>query len=108
MGAPKIYTNSSLLTTVANVPGEGDSDFISDTNVHYGSWYGFLAVAAVSGCDLTGGSVNGTVTSVPIPAGAWVPGRFSYIKLAGGSVVAYRNPTQSNPSSPTGPYTDPL
>lgn len=107
MGAPKIYTPSALQVVDTNLPGEGDSDFISDTNVHYGSWYGFLATAAVSGCDLTGGSVNGTVTSVPIPAGAWLPGRFSYIKLAGGSVVAYRNPTQTNPSSPTVPPPDP-
>jgi hypothetical protein len=108
MGAPKTVSFRALETVATNLPGEGDADFISDTNVHYGSWYGFLATAAVSGCDLTGGSISGTVTSVPIPAGVFIAGRFSYIKLAGGSVVAYRNPTQSNAPTGTVPSTDPL
>lgn len=88
-----------MLVTAANLPGEGLSDYFADTNTHFGGWY-FIYANTAAVIDVTGGSIQGTVTSVGIPAGGYLAGYFPYLKLASGTVTAYRNTQATNGFDP--------
>lgn len=69
---------------------ENGADFWNDTALHYGNWH-IIQAQADAVVDLTGSNWGGsTITAVPIPKGTTLVGFFPAIKLASGSVVAYR------------------
>lgn len=66
------------------------ADFYSDTSLHNGDWIGFLCLTDAV-IDLTGVNWGGSViTAVTVKAGTYVPGRFNTLKLASGTIIAYR------------------
>jgi len=66
---------------------QGGGLYIDDTAAHAFSGSGILALAdAVVATISTSG---GTITTMPIPAGTFVPLRFSSITLTSGKVIAY-------------------
>jgi hypothetical protein len=77
--------------------GQLGSLYITDTGAHAGDWGAITALEAtvvatlVSGFrqDGTTAVVAGTLTSVPIPSGCTIFGRFTSITLASGKVLAY-------------------
>ena len=77
--------------------GQLGSLYITDTGAHSGDWGAITAVAdAVIGTLVSGKAhdgvtdvMKGTLTSVPLPAGVTIFGRFITITLASGKVIAY-------------------
>lgn len=61
--------------------------YIGDTNSHAGAWSGFTTLATTTFTTATGNVTS--LASATIPAGVTISGRFSVLKLAGGSIVAY-------------------
>jgi hypothetical protein len=72
---------------IANALGRNGGIFITDTAAHTGSFVAITAVAAAV-ADLVG-NIDGTLTSVPIPVGTTIGGRYTSITLASGKVIAY-------------------
>ena len=66
------------------------ADFFSDTSAHNGTWHVITALTDAV-VDLTSANWGGSaITAVTIKAGTTIRGWFPYIKLASGTVVAYR------------------
>lgn len=73
---------------VTNLKGDKGALYITDTGAHTGN---FDAIQALEDAvaDLVSTNVTGTLTSVPIPAGVVIYGKFTSITLASGKVMAY-------------------
>ena len=85
----------ALVTSSANLKGEGGSDFLVTAATYTGTWEAITALAAAvitvtGGNQAVDGVVSSTYTSLPLPAGATIFGRFTSIALASGKVIAYR------------------
>lgn len=94
--------------------GQLGSDFISDTNLHDGAWGVLQCVSACTFTTLSSGYgpsgqlvVNGTLNGISLVAGQTLFGFFVALRLASGSVMAYRcrasgRATTAEYSGPTG------
>ena len=79
---------------ISNPVPEWGADFFSDTSVHncpvLGGWLAIQcltdAVVDLTGCNWSGSAIS----AVTLKAGTTISGLFPYIKLASGTVVAYR------------------
>jgi hypothetical protein len=76
--------------------GAGGGDFINDTATHNpatGSpvteWGSIYCVTACTFTTLTSLDITGATASIALAAGQTIYGRFTVIKLATGSVIAY-------------------
>ena len=65
--------------------------YITGTDPVTGSFYAITAIEATVIAALISSNLEGTLTSVPVPAGCTIYGRFSSIDLASGKVIAYNN-----------------
>lgn len=66
------------------------ADFYSDTTAYNGNWHRIQCLTDAV-IDLTGANWGGSAkTAVALKAGTSISGRFPYLKLASGTVVAYR------------------
>ncbi len=65
--------------------------YIADTDAHAGDFDAITALEATVVATLVSSNLTGTLTSVPIPAGCTIYGRFSSIDLASGKVIAYHH-----------------
>jgi hypothetical protein len=73
---------------LAETPGK----YIADTTAYTGDWMAIQALTAtVFAAGTTSTSITGTLTSMALPAGATLWGRFNAIKLTSGTVIAYTN-----------------
>jgi cation transporter-like permease len=75
-----------------NLKGEYGADYYADTSAHTGDWEAIQALEAAVAA-LVSTNVAGTLSAVPIPAGAIIFGRFTSITLSSGKVIAYRRDT---------------
>ena len=66
------------------------SAFLYDTDSHSGAWRKIYVVANCQFTTLTDGLMSGTPTGVTFAAGVILTGNFTVIKLASGSVIAYK------------------
>lgn len=89
MSAPNKYSANSIKAQVIYDATLLDgSDFFTDTTAHTGRWCAIAAVAAAVATVVD--DLSGTFTSIPIPAGMTIYGKFSSITLASGKVLAYK------------------
>lgn len=78
------------VSDISNPIPDWGADFFSDTAAHVGDWTGIQALTDTV-IDLTSANWGGSaITAVTIKAGTRVSGRFPWLKLASGTVVAYR------------------
>lgn len=75
-------------TKIKNLKGEKGGIYITDTSAHVGDFDSIQALEATV-CDLVSATITGTLTSVPIPAGSIIFGKFTSVTLASGKVIAY-------------------
>ena len=78
---------------VYNLSGAGGSLYIKDTVAHAGDFFAVQCTAATVFADLTGNMENETnfvADATDFAKGDVIYGRFSIIKLASGSVIAYK------------------
>ena len=62
---------------------------ISDTEAHVGEWSRIQALSAAVVTLGAPGWTGAAPTSIPIPAGVTIGGRFTSIQAASGTVIAY-------------------
>lgn len=74
---------------ISNALGASGAVYITDTNAHTGNFRAITALEATVIATLVAGNWEGTLTSVPLPAGCTIGGAFTSIDLASGKVVAY-------------------
>jgi hypothetical protein len=74
---------------ITNLKGDRGGIYITDTSAHTGDFDAITALEATVVAELVSNTITGTLTSVPIPSGATIYGRFSSIDLASGKVFAY-------------------
>ncbi len=74
---------------IRNLKGEKGGIYITDTTAHTGDFDAITALETAVIAELISDNITGTLTSVPLPAGATIYGRFSSIDLASGKVIAY-------------------
>ena len=77
---------------ITNLKGEAGGLYITDTNEHTGAFDAITALEAAS-ATLVSPNISGTLTTVPIPAGCTIYGRYTSITLASGKVIAYNTGT---------------
>lgn len=73
---------------ISNNLGAEGGLYITDTNAHTGEFRAITALEATVIAELIG-NTEGTTTSVPVPSGATIWGKFTSIDLASGKVIAY-------------------
>lgn len=76
---------------VTNLKGEKGGLLIADTSAHAGDFDAIQALEATVVASMTSSTLSGTLTSVPIPAGATIFARISSITLTSGKVIAYNS-----------------
>ncbi len=76
-------------SNIRNLKGENGGIYITDTNAHTGDFDAITALEVAVIATLVSDNISGTLTSVPLPAGVTIYGRFSSIDLASGKVIAY-------------------
>ena len=81
---PKAQIVASLNTPIPDFGGL----YITDTAAHNAPFCAFQALTATV-INLTNGNIGGTVTTVPVPAGVTIMGRFPTVQLVSGSGIAY-------------------
>ena len=72
-----------------NNKGQSGGIYITDTDAHTGDFDAITALEVAVIATLVSSTITGTLTSVPLPAGVTIFGRFSSIDLASGKVIAY-------------------
>ncbi len=76
-------------SNIRNLKGELGGIYITDTNAHTGDFDAITALETAVIAELISSNITGTLTSVPLPAGVTIYGRFSSVDLASGKVIAY-------------------
>ena len=66
------------------------ADYVSGTTAQTGKWQALTALEATVIATLTAGDVGGTLTAIPLPAGATIFGTFTGFTLTSGKVWATR------------------
>ena len=74
---------------IKNLKGESGGVYIADTTVRNGTFDSITALEATVIASLTSSNITGTLTAVPLPAGATLFGEFTAVTLTSGKVVAY-------------------
>lgn len=75
-----------------SILAETGGKYIADTATHAGDWMAITALTAtVFAAGTTSTTITGTLTSMALPAGATLWGRFNAIKLTSGTIIAYNN-----------------
>ncbi len=88
MSAPNKFGPNRAKAQVVYPIGPDGGDYVADTNPRTGNWSRIKALNAVVIASLTSSNINGTLTAIPLSAGASIEGNITGFTLTSGAVIA--------------------